>query len=132
MFEVLVTALIGFFGWITAYFCGRPILRLISLREDIHVALIRYANVLPNIPERQPIHEMWKPEHERAVNAFRSLAAQLTAIQESWWIARAFAHTRGYNIEKAARDLIGLSNSLGDTATKADELVRNALRLPKG
>jgi hypothetical protein len=130
MFEVLVTALIGFFGWITAYFCGKPILRLISLREDIHVALIRHANVLPNIPEGQPIHEIWKPEHERAVNDLRSLAAQLTAVQESWWTARTFAYIRGYNIEKAAKSLIGLSNSTGDGATICDHRVRRALRIP--
>lgn len=88
-----------------------PIYELRNLRGEIADALIFYGNLYMN-----PGYEHKTPEIDAAVNALRLLGSRLEARTHAIPFYRLFALLRAIppsaSIERARRNLIGLSNSI--------------------
>jgi hypothetical protein len=76
-----------------------------------------------------------KPEHAKAADSLRRLGAQVqatnvAAVRPLRW----FLSIRGYDLAKASRGLIGLSNSLADADDSRHlhiNSIQTGLRLPR-
>ncbi len=127
----LVTIGLGAGAWFFMNFVFGPWRDFLDLRKQIHVSLIFFANVLPNMPEGEPVHELWQSDFKHATREIRQHAAALKALNHSFWPWHHWlSRYRGYQIDEACRRLIGLSNSTGDAATIAEHGIEMALKLP--
>ncbi len=136
----LVPLAIGVVAWLVTHLVGKPFLAYRELRAEIVRCLILYANV-PTLPAAVL---SVLPLPDRAVEArtkYRDLASQLMAWGNTiavyrLWALLAIIPTRE-ELEEAKRNLIGLSNTIGDfdqgleTSRRVDN-IRRALRIKIG
>ena len=136
----LIPLALGVVGWLATHLVGKPFLAYRELRAEIVRCLILYANVLT----MQDAIGSPGPLPDRAVEArtkYRDLASQLMAWGNTiavyrLWSLFAIIPTRK-ELEEAKRNLIGLSNTMGDfdrggeTSRRVDN-IRRALRIKIG
>ena len=129
MDDKLLAVLIGVFTgavgyWFTTFWM-KPILQYRELRSKVLIDLVFYAQVI----NADGLNERMKARYEERIVSNRRLSAELTAcFLESpfwyqWWL-----RARGHMPERAATDLIGLSNTTDyEAAFKRVERIKVAL-----
>ena len=128
----LWTALIGiaagaFSYWFTT-FSMQPILRFLKIRNQILVDFVYFAQVI----KADGLNEEMQELHRQRILANRKASAELRAavLDLPFWY-RFYLKFRGYNPEKAAKHLIGFSNTYDyEESHKLEDAIRSALRLP--
>jgi hypothetical protein len=126
IFSFLLAIVGGVVGWLLVSFLGTPFLEFRNLRKRVHEEVIFTGNIDPMVAG--------KPEHAKAVESLRRLGAQVqatdvAAVRPLRW----FLSVRGYDLTRASRSLIGLSNSLAEThdiRLPRTNSVLTGLRLP--
>ena len=102
--RVLVAAAVGVLGWLLFHFFARQVLDFYELRKITHEELVFTANIggANNIG------------FAKAQDDLRRLSAKMGALNRSLsTVSSRFLSWRGYDLEKAAGGLRGLSNNLG-------------------
>lgn len=127
MWPAIASFLLGIVGWFAASFFAKPLLDFLTLRSEIHEEIIFTGNVGPMVAGTTA--------YDRAAESLRRLGAKLQAANVAaslplrWFLAKS-----GYDLGKAGRGLIGLSNSLanadGSRALQVNS-VQMGLRLPR-
>ncbi len=115
-------------------FFAKPLIDFLSLRSQVHEEII-FTNNVGKMGEHTD-------DFGKAVKSLRRLGARVQAVNENVSILslslvflplRWFLFKQGYDLRKAGRGLIGLSNSLAATEggrAYETELIRAALKLP--
>jgi hypothetical protein len=127
MWSAIASILLGIVGWCVASFLATPFLDFLNLRRRVHEEVIFTGNIDAMVAG--------KPEYEKAVNTLRRLGAKVQATN----VAAAppllwFLRIRGYDLRRAGRSLIGLSNSLAETddiRRPHTNSIQKGLRLPR-
>jgi hypothetical protein len=128
LLAVFIGIVSGAVGYWVSTFWMQPILRYRSIRNKVLMDFIYYAQVVNADGLNE---EMQKLFRERVLANRRASAELLAANMElpcwySWWLKR-----KRIDPEKAARHLIGYSNTRDDNqAHKVETAIRNALGLP--
>jgi hypothetical protein len=120
----------GFFAWIATNFLGKPLLDFLALRSQVQEEITFTGNVGPMTAHT--------PEYDEAVESLRRLGAKMRATNVDAQLMlrrplRWFLLKSGYDLEKAARNLIGLSNAMAlphDKRAGHITSIQDALRLP--
>jgi hypothetical protein len=123
--QTLITATVAALAWIILEFVGRPLRKFLDLRGEVIRNLVQFANVrarYKDIPDDSgavsgEVEELNLgydeiARLESAQNAFRDLAAQLSAFSGNETFALRAAMLLGYDPANASKGLIGLSNEL--------------------
>jgi hypothetical protein len=131
LWPAIGTAAAGFLGGVAAWFAtnfwGRPLARFYELRQQTQETILFHANIGPHLADAERL--------PRASDELRRIAAQLGGIAATsppliLWLLR----RRGYDLEAATENLIGLSNTLtepyGTNHSAHREMTQRALRLP--
>ncbi len=112
MDEKLIVVLIGIVSgaigyWITTFWM-KPILQYRELKSKILIDLIFYAQVV----NAKGLDQSMKSLYEKRIESNRRHSAELTAnfIELPTWY-KIWLKLLGYNLEKAAQNLIGYSNT---------------------
>jgi hypothetical protein len=127
-------------GWVTLEFVGRPLRRFYDLRGEVIRQLTGYANLSPRwrkIPDdvgavsgnREDLG-LSKEEIarlEKAQEVLRDLASQLVAFASNETCAQYAAKAIGYDPQRAAAGLIGLSNTIHTIDPKGLSFHRKAI-----
>ncbi len=127
MWSAIASLLLGAIGWLVTSFFAKPLLDFLDLKKRVFEEIIFTGNIGAMVAN--------EPAFEEAVDDLRRLGAQLqaTAATDSI-ILRLFLAKRGYDLMKAGRGLIGLSNSLhtqdGSRALQTNS-VQVGLKLPR-
>lgn len=129
MNEQILTTFIGIatgtIGYWIATFWMQPILRYKELRLRVFSDLIFYANSVI----ADGMNESVKESCMRRIDSNRRHSAELTACYEilPFWY-KFWLKSRGYEVENAARNLIGYSNTPNyDDAVKRVNAIKTAL-----
>jgi hypothetical protein len=103
----------GVLSWFATNFVGQPIIRFYGLRNQTRSSLIFCSNVGPiyerTNPKEHPDWERWL----EAETTYRRLASELRVLALNYPKINRFLIFRGYQLEVASAQLIGLSNSIG-------------------
>jgi hypothetical protein len=105
MWSAIATIVLAIAGWLGASFFGKPLLDFRTLKSQVHEEIVFTGNM----------GGMVVPD-DKTVESLRRLGARVQATDVSasrplkW-----FLRVRGYDLVKAGRSLIGLSNSLAST-----------------
>ena len=125
LISVLLGVIAGTAGYWFTTFWMKPILQYRELRSKVFADLIFYAQVV----NADGLNERMQKLFDERVLSNRRHAAELAAcVRElpawyKWWL-----HRRGQSPEKAARHLIGYSNTTDfDHAEKRETAIRKAL-----
>jgi hypothetical protein len=131
LWPALGTAAAGFVGGVAAWFAtnfwGRPLARFYELRQQAQETILFHANIGPHLTDAERL--------PKASDELRRIAAQLGGVSATsppfiLWLLR----RRGYDLEAATENLIGLSNTLtepyGTNRPGHREMTQRALRLP--
>lgn len=127
MWSAIGAALLGVAGWIVASFFGKPFLDFLTLRSQVHEEIIFTGNAGPMTAHTA--------SYDQAVNSLRRLGAKMQATNVSaqpplrWFLSKF-----GYDLAKAGRNLIGLSNALAltdDSRAIHVNSIQAALKLPR-
>ncbi|MFZ5791284.1 MAG: hypothetical protein ACOY3L_11360 [Pseudomonadota bacterium] len=145
MTSYLVPAIMGAIGgilsWASTNFLGNPLIQFYQLRDEIHSALVLYANVSP-VYESSDLGRSPKdhPDWERFVEAYgklRELASQLHALAANHPYIRRALSCKGYELETAASDLRGFANTMGKPVARSNgelawhrDRIERSLRFP--
>ena len=120
---VVATLLTGFIGGVFGSFVSSPVAEFYRLRRNIRSRMHYFDNV-------QLID---RPDLRNARDSLRGLATDLLAFAETESPVVKLLSWRGYDLNGAARSLLGFSNSLtvrdGSRACFRDEVERG-LKLP--
>jgi hypothetical protein len=132
MSSTIVSLLLGVggavVGWIVTNFFAKPLIDFLNLRSQVHEEMIVTGNIGKMVAGTA--------DHFKAVETLRRLGAKVQATNVSlsslpfvplrWCLS-----TWGYDLRRAGRGLIGLSNSLveGDRAAETS-VIQAALKLP--
>src|ERR1700730_4949317 len=108
------TGILGvFFYWLILNFLGKPYLEFRKVRQDIHEELTYLSDVDP--PSRQTYHEGTEEDYKEEVRIFanarettRRLGSKLSAMSLDWPLPY-MLRIRGYDLDKAAKNLLKLS-----------------------
>lgn len=131
---IVVSFLLGVVGWIVTSFFAKPLVDFLSLRSQVHEEIIFTGNISPMVAGTA--------DHLKAVESLRRLGAKVQAMNEnvsisSLWLVflplRWFLSKQGYDLRRAGRGLIGLSNSLALTdggSAHETKSIQVALKLP--
>jgi hypothetical protein len=107
----------------------QPILRFRDIRNQVLMDFIYYAQVI----NAEGLNEEMQALYRQRILANRRSSAQLfAAIQDlpQWYLS--FLRHKGHRPEKAARHLIGYSNTTEyEAAHKLEDAIRSKLGLPK-
>lgn len=129
MNDQLLTTFIGIsagaIGYWIAAFWMRPILRYKDIRQQVLSDIIFYANAVI----ADGMSERIKEASMQRIDSNRRHSADLTASYEilPYWY-RLWLKYKGHDIEKAARNLIGYSNTPNyDDAEKRVNAIKSAL-----
>ncbi len=121
----IIGLIAGAAGYLVATFWMRPILRYLDLKQQVCSDLIFFANVV----NAEGLNDEMKERMWKRVEANRRHSADLTAcllVLPSWY--KCWLEYRGHNPEKAANDLMGLSNTFEDNkADRRIERIKTAL-----
>ena len=122
--HLLLAAAAAVVGWFVVQFFARQLLEFYELRKQIHEELVFTAN----------IGDANSIGFDKGVDDLRRLSAKLDALNRSLSVgSHRYLVWRGYELEKAAGGLRGLSNNLGrrgyDKAYSRFS-IETALRLP--
>src|SRR5271154_4826914 len=116
MSSAITSFLLGVLGWIVINSFGKPLLDFLSLRSEVHEEIIFTNNVGKMVEHTD--------DYDKAVESLRRLGARVQAMNANVSVSslpfvflplRWFLSKQGYDLAKAARGLIGLSNSLAVT-----------------
>ena len=125
LLAVLIGVITGAVGYWFTTFWMKPILQYRELRSKVLIDLVFYAQVI----NADGLNERMKALYEERIVSNRRLSAELTAcflelpFWYKWWL-----QARGHMPERAATDLIGLSNTSDDEAAfKRVERIKVAL-----
>lgn len=122
---VLLGVVFGAAGYWIATFWMQPILRYRDVRSKVLSDLVYYAQVT----DAEGLNERMKDLYESRVEANRRSSADLTACMAElprWY--RVWLRARGCDIEAAAQNLIGLSNTTEhEAADKRVERIKKSL-----
>ena len=129
MDEKVVTMLVGIASgtvgyWFTTFWM-KPILRYQELRSNILISLVFYAQVV----NAEGLNDRMQKLHEERIESNRRHSAELTAclIELPGWY-RFWLLRKGYMLERAAKDLIGFSNTTEyEAANRRVERIKTAL-----
>jgi hypothetical protein len=125
LLSLIGTIAVGAAGWCATNFLARPLLRVYELRERVWEELLFTANV-----------SMFdEPDYAESVQKLRRFSVQASALDCAWpsYLRRSLA-LAGIDLTKAARGLLGLSNTLGTSDGQKIEFreqIGVALRLPR-
>src|SRR5271157_5308798 len=121
MCSAIVSFLLGVVGWIVTSFFGKPLLDFLNLRSQVHEEIIFTGNIGPMVEHTA--------NYEKAFESLRRLGARVQAMNETlsasslpfflplrWLLSK-----QGYDLRRAGRGLIGLSNSLATEDGRAYE-----------
>jgi len=130
MWSVIASFLLGVGGWIVISFFAKPLLDFLNLRSQVHEEIIFTGNIGPMAEGTA--------NYDKAVESLRRLGAKVQATNVSvsslpfvplgWFLSM-----QGYDLVRAGRGLIGLSNSLTKTnGSRAHHInsIQAALKLP--
>jgi hypothetical protein len=126
MWSSIAAIVLGVVGWLGTSLFGQPLVNFWTLRARVHEEIIYVANITGADQDGDRYH--------KSVEMLRRLAAQVSATDVSaFGPLKWFLKWRGYNSERAASGLIGLSNELGAKGEKAihKDSVEVGLRLPR-
>lgn len=125
LFAVLIGVMTGTVGYWFTTFWMKPLLQYRELKSKILIDLIFYAQVI----NADGLNERMQGLYEDRIVSNRKLSAELTACYlelpfwYKWWL-----RVRGRMPERAATDLIGLSNTRDyDAAANRVERIKTAL-----
>jgi hypothetical protein len=134
MWSTIGTAFLGFVGgiaggfltWIVTNFLGTPVVDFRTLSEQVQEELIHTGNVGPLTAHRS--------EYDKAQEPLRRLGARMQSAKDTAeWPLRWYVRFRGYDLQKASSNLIGLSNALAQTDNSRvvhRDRIQVALKLP--
>ena len=129
MQSLLIGLSAGAIGYFLVTFQLQPILRYREIRERVHSDLIYYADAVNSVD----LNDAMKNRVLERITANRRHSSDLRAIFHSLpWIYRKYILICGHNPQKAANDLMGLSNTFNhqDVATRV-ESIRAGLGISK-
>jgi hypothetical protein len=122
----------GVVVWYGSNFIAEPISRFLRMREQIRSRMLHYENVGLGSGTLQ-----WHPDGLRLHAAeleFRELATDLRGFSDTRRYVTAMLRSVGYDLTRASRALIGLSNSLASGDGRKANLLRTqverALKFP--
>jgi hypothetical protein len=127
MLSAIASIALGVLGWLVTSFFAKPLLDFLNLRKAVHEEIIYTGNMGESVAHT--------PEFETAAKALRRLGAkvQATAVTDSK-VLRWFLDYWEYDLIKAGRGLIGLSNDLdkvdGSRALQTNT-IQTGLKLPR-
>jgi hypothetical protein len=125
MWSAFWPVFLGVVGWFVASFFGRPYLDFLSLRSQVQEEIIFTGNVGPMTAHSTA-------DYEKAVGSLRRLGAKMQAMDVSAQPPRWFLSLLGFDLAKAGRNLIGLSNALTDDGRVLHvDKIEVALNLPR-
>lgn len=127
--SMIIGLIAGAFGYWFTTFHMQPILRFRNLRNQILMDFIYFAQVV----KAEGLNEDMKKLYRERILANRKSSAQLyAAIQDlPFWYSYCLKQ-KGWELEKAAKHLIGYSNTTEyDDAHKKEDAIRKNLGLPK-
>ena len=120
----------GIVVWYGSNFIAEPISRFLRMREQIRSRMLYYENVVSGILG-------WHPDSlhlHAAESEFRELATDLRGFSDTRPYVTAMLQCVGYDLTRASRALIGLSNALaggdGSKAKLSRTQVKRALKFP--
>ena len=131
MWSAIASFLLGVVGWFVTNFFGKPLLDFLNLRSQVHEEIIFTGNVDAMVEH--------KANYDKAVESLRRLGAKVQATNVSvsslpFVPLRWFLSKQGYDLVRAGRGLIGLSNSLASTDdSRAHHInsIQTGLKLPR-
>ena len=104
---ILIYLFFPFAAWLIYAFVGKDILVFRGIRREVLHAIEHTANVSQGFSTEE--------QYRQSVDLLRSLGTRLNALGQTLNpAARYYFHMLGYDLDKSHRNLIGLSNSLGD------------------
>ncbi len=120
-------------AWFATSFFAKPLIDFLNLRSLVHEEIIFRGNIGPMVEG--------KPDFDKAVELLRRLGAKVQAMNENVSVSslplvylplRWFLSKQGYDLRRAGRGLIGLSNSLASHDSRAPHTssIQAALKLP--
>ena len=122
MWAAIVSFLLGVGGWIVISFFGKPLLDFLNLKSQVHEEIIFTGNIGPMVAGT--------PNHDKAVESLRRLGAKVQAMNANVSVSslpfvflplRWFLSMQRYDLRRAGRGLVGLSNSLATEDGRAYE-----------
>ncbi len=130
MWSALGSVLLGVMGWLITSFFAKPLIDFLDLRRKVHEEIVYTGN----IGAMQLGQEEDRAKFDEAVEDLRRLGAKVQATNvAATWPLRIFLSRFGYDLGKAGRGLIGLSNSLhlGDGSRELQtNWVQKGMKLP--
>ncbi len=131
----LLALVLGVLGWLATHLVGKPLLAYRAIRADIARCLVLYANV-PSYTGA--IDTPLPPRTHQAHEKYRELASELVAFENTItfyhvWAVCKIIPTRK-ELDEAKRNLIGLSNSVGErdqyvAISKRENNIQRLLRI---
>jgi hypothetical protein len=120
MLETLLTGFLGgICGWFANDFIGKPLRRFYDLRSEVGRCLLYYGNVTARgrwVNAYQfETNDITPDENERlteAQNAYRNLAAKMSAFADGERLANWMVRTTGFDAGKIASALLAYSNEI--------------------
>lgn len=128
LISTIVGLVAGAVGYWFANFHMKPILRFNDVRNQILMNFIFYAQVI----NADRFNEKMQELHRERILANRKTSAQLSASAQDlpWWYQK-YLKFNGVDIKRAAKHLIGFSNTSDFTmAEKKETVIRRSLGLP--
>jgi hypothetical protein len=113
---VVVSILFAVVGWIAINFFGKPLLDFLNLKSEVHEEIIFTGNIDPMVAHTA--------DYDKTVESLRRLGARVQAMNAHVSVSslpfvflplRWFLSVQRYDLARAGRALIGLSNSLAET-----------------
>jgi hypothetical protein len=127
---IVLPLFVAVVGWFAFNFFAKPLVDFLSLRSQVHEEIIFTGNIDQMVAG--------EADHLKAFEALRRLGAKVQAMNENisslrlvFLPLRWFLSKQGYDLRRAGRGLIGLSNSLTDDGRAYEtKLIQVALKLP--
>jgi hypothetical protein len=132
LWSLFLAVIGGVVVWYGSNFIAEPVSRFLRMREQIRSRMLHYENVGLGSGTLE-----WHPDSLRLHAAgleFRELATDLRGFSDTRRYLTAMLRSVGYDLTRASRALIGLSNSLasgdGSRANLLWTQVERALKFP--
>lgn len=126
---VLIGVASGSFGYWFSTFSVQPVLRYRNVRNQVHIDFVYYAQVINAEGLNDEMQELYR---ERTLANRKSSAELNAAIVELPFWYRAYLKLKKLNPKKAAKHLIGYSNTKDyDLSHKLENAIRKNLGLPQ-
>lgn len=138
MAEILISIGFGVIGYLAIKFVIDPVLKIMTLRQEMHEAILQYSNVWGIDPNDS---DYSKSRIHNARERFRELAAKGTAEYENlifsrwYFLAKLYLYVTDIKINKAAEKFWAIEADAaqpdGEFRKKIITEIRDSLHLPQ-